>query len=148
MKREFVCRGAEVKWRLFVLHTFTCGVTLHLSRNKLAARGKGGPGGEGPVGGLPPPRPGPGAVPLSGGFSAVRRGKKVEFYCRFAGRKTALFLPISDNYDLSTISYASKSGVCDSNRHSSIIVINQILQFLRKKAAMPSFCTLLISWLI
>ena len=49
-KREFVCRGGEVKLRLIVLRTCTCGVISRLYREKLdvAERGEGGPGGEGP----------------------------------------------------------------------------------------------------
>ena len=60
IKREFVCRGAEVKLRIIVLRTRTCGVISYLYRNKLdVARGGGqGVGGEGPGrrsrgGGLP-----------------------------------------------------------------------------------------------
>ena len=63
--------------RLIVLRTCTCGVISHLYRNKIdvAERGEGGPGGECPgsrSGGEAPSR-GPGAGPLSGGFSAARR---------------------------------------------------------------------------
>ena len=66
---------------LIILRTCTCEVISYLYRNKLdlAARGGGGPGegpeGEGPSGmsgGETPPR-GPGAEPLSRGFSAARR---------------------------------------------------------------------------
>ena len=79
-KREFVCRGAEVKLRLIVQRTCTCGVISHFYRNKLdvAERGDGGPGGEG-LGGRsrasspPPPPASPGAEALSGSFSAARR---------------------------------------------------------------------------
>ena len=80
-KREFVCRGVEVKLRLIVLRTCACGLIPHLYRNKpdVVEREEGGPGSEssgGRSGGEAPTR-GPGAEPLSGGsggFSAVRHG--------------------------------------------------------------------------
>ena len=52
LKREFICRGAELKLRLIVLRTGTCGVVSHLYCNKLdvAERGEVGPGREGPGG--------------------------------------------------------------------------------------------------
>ena len=51
-KREFICRGEEVKLSLIVLRTCTCEVISHFYRDKLdvAERGEGGPGGEGPGG--------------------------------------------------------------------------------------------------
>ena len=36
-KREFVYRGAEVKLRLILLRTCTCGIISHLYRNKVDA---------------------------------------------------------------------------------------------------------------
>ena len=64
--------------RLIVLRTGTCGVILHLHRNKLdvAEKGEDGPGAEAPVGGLggggeASPR---GIRVLLGGFSAARHG--------------------------------------------------------------------------
>ena len=62
-----------------MLRTCICEVISHLYRNKLdvAQRGKGVQGAKAPVRGLgdePLPPGGPGAEPLSGGFSAARRG--------------------------------------------------------------------------
>ena len=76
-KRKFFCRGTEVKFRLIVLRSCTCGVISHLNRNKLdvAERGEGGPGGEGSgerSGGPSPPPPPP--PPPDGDFPVARRG--------------------------------------------------------------------------
>ena len=104
-KREFVCQWAEVKLRLIVLRTCTCGVISHLYRNKLDVieRGEGGSGAKALVGGLrrdpppPPPPPGSRSGSLFGGFlRRSSRYNKVQFYCRFAGRERALFLHIPD----------------------------------------------------
>ena len=63
-KREFVCRGVEVKLRLIVLRTCLCELLSCLYRNKLDVAERGGKEGKGvqgskaPVGGLgrePPP---------------------------------------------------------------------------------------------
>ena len=63
------------QWRLIVLRTCTCGVTSPLYSNKLDFAERGGMGSRGrrPRWEVCPPS-GPGAKPLSGVFSAVRRG--------------------------------------------------------------------------
>ena len=91
-KREFICRGAEVKLRLIVLRTCTCVVISHLYRNKLdvAERGEEGPGGEGPGGrsGGRGPSPGSsGRAPFGGFLWRSSWYNKVKFYCRSAGRE-------------------------------------------------------------
>ena len=77
-KRENICRAAEVKLRLIVMRTGTCGVISHRCRNKLnvAESGEGVQGAMtliGGLGGVPPPSGGSGAEHLSEGFSVARR---------------------------------------------------------------------------
>ena len=99
-KREFICQGAEVKLRLIIVRTCTCGVISHLYRNKLdvAERVDGGLAGEGSVGRSPPPprRGSRGGDPFGGFLCRSSRYNKVQLYCHFAGRQRALSLPISD----------------------------------------------------
>ena len=99
--------------RLILLRTCTCWVISHLYRNKLgvAERGEEVPGG----GGGPGRRSGRrGSSPASrgraffGGFLCrSSRYKKVQFYCRSAGRKRALSLRILDN-----VSYVPRQSNC------------------------------------
>ena len=99
--KRSVCRGAEVKLRLIVLRTCTCGVILHLHRNKLDVAERGGRGSRGrrPRWKVWLARVHPWSrddAPFGGFFCRSSLYNKVQFYCRSAGRERALYLPISD----------------------------------------------------
>ena len=76
-KREFVYREAEFKLRSIILRTCTCEVISHLYRNKLDVAERGGRG--------------PGAEPLSRGFSAAPQAGKERFLCLFEIKQLKTF---------------------------------------------------------